>query len=83
MSGGWHDAGDLSQGLINTGEATYAMFALAERLKLGGENGDLYPRLVEEAKWGLGWVLRVVRRWLPNRIRIAQPLDEQHRRRRG
>lgn len=31
MSGGWHDAGDLSQGVINTGEATYAMFALAER----------------------------------------------------
>ena len=30
MSGGWHDAGDLSQGVINTGEATYAMFALAE-----------------------------------------------------
>ncbi len=59
MSGGWHDAGDLSQGLINTGEATYAMFALAERLKSSGENGDLYRRLVEEAKWGLAWVLRV------------------------
>ncbi|HYN81721.1 MAG TPA: glycoside hydrolase family 9 protein [Gemmatimonadaceae bacterium] len=59
MSGGWHDAGDLSQGLINTGEATYAMFALAERLKSGGDNGDLYRRLVEEAKWGLAWVLRV------------------------
>src|SRR5690606_20758855 len=23
MNGGWHDAGDLSQGLVNTGEATY------------------------------------------------------------
>src|SRR5690348_7831348 len=28
MNGGWHDAGDFSQGLVNTGEATYAMFAL-------------------------------------------------------
>lgn len=59
MSGGWHDAGDLSQGLINTGEATYAMFALAEQLKSRGHDPDLYARLVEEAKWGLAWVLRV------------------------
>ena len=32
INGGWHDAGDLSQGLINTGEATHAMFTLAERI---------------------------------------------------
>jgi len=59
MSGGWHDAGDLSQGLINTGEATYAMFALAERLRAGGDDGELRARLLEEAKWGLDWVMRV------------------------
>jgi hypothetical protein len=59
MSGGWHDAGDLSQGVINTGEATYSMFALAERL--GADHGDpaLIARLIEEARWGLDWVLRV------------------------
>lgn len=57
MSGGWHDAGDLSQGAINTGEATYAMFALAERLK--GSDDELYERLVEEAMWGLDWTMRV------------------------
>lgn len=56
ISGGWHDAGDLSQGIINTGEATYAMFALAERM---GVDDPLYARLVEEAKWGLDWVMRV------------------------
>ena len=56
MSGGWHDAGDLSQGLINTGEATYAMFALAERL---GASDPLHARMIEEAKWGLDWVTRV------------------------
>ena len=55
MSGGWHDAGDLSQGIINPGEATYAMFALAERL---GES-PLRARLLEEAKWGLDWLMRV------------------------
>jgi hypothetical protein len=59
MSGGWHDAGDLSQGVINTGEATYAMFALTERLRARGGDDALVARLIEEAKWGLDWVLRV------------------------
>ncbi len=59
MSGGWHDAGDLSQGVINTGEATYAMFALAEQLRGRGDQPELVARLLEEAKWGLDWVLRV------------------------
>ena len=59
MAGGWHDAGDLSQGVINTGEATYAMFALAERVRALGSDPALEARLIEEAKWGLDWVLRV------------------------
>lgn len=59
MSGGWHDAGDLSQGLINTGEATYSMFALAERLQERGDDPELLARVLEEARWGLDWVLRV------------------------
>ncbi|HEU5174402.1 MAG TPA: glycoside hydrolase family 9 protein [Gemmatimonadaceae bacterium] len=59
MSGGWHDAGDLSQGLINTGEATYAMFALADEVAARGDDPALLARLLEEARWGLDWVLRV------------------------
>lgn len=59
MSGGWHDAGDLSQGLINTGELTYALFALAERLEEQDADPALVARVLEEAKWGLDWVLRV------------------------
>jgi len=59
MSGGWHDAGDLSQGVINTGEATYTMFALAERLRDSRGDAALIDRLLEEAKWGLAWVMRV------------------------
>ncbi|HEX2165622.1 MAG TPA: glycoside hydrolase family 9 protein [Longimicrobiales bacterium] len=59
MSGGWHDAGDLSQGLINTGEATYALFALAEKLQQRGDDPALLARVLEEAQWGLDWVLRV------------------------
>ncbi len=59
MSGGWHDAGDLSQGIINTGETTYALFALAERLQERGADPALVARVLEEARWGLDWVLRV------------------------
>jgi hypothetical protein len=59
MSGGWHDAGDLSQGLVNTGEATFAMFALAEQLKKDPAQSQLLARVIDEAKWGLAWVLRV------------------------
>ena len=58
INGGWHDAGDLTQGLRNTGEAAYAMFALAEEIKLNGGNSALYNRLMEEAKWGLDWILK-------------------------
>jgi hypothetical protein len=59
MNGGWHDAGDLSQGMVNTGEAVYAMFALAERLQASGTDPELLELLLDEAKWGLDWVLRV------------------------
>jgi hypothetical protein len=59
MNGGWHDAGDLSQGLVNTGEAVYSMFALAERLIATGQDPELVARLIEEARWGLDWVLKV------------------------
>jgi hypothetical protein len=54
INGGWHDAGDLSQGLINTGEATHAMFTLAERI--GRRDPVLTRRLIEEARWGLDWL---------------------------
>ena len=56
INGGWHDAGDLSQGVCNTTEAVYAMFHLAEKVK--HEDQELYERLIEEAKWGLDWVLK-------------------------
>jgi len=55
-NGGWHDAGDLSQGLRNTSEAAYAMFLLAEQLE--GRSAALADRLLEEARWGLDWILK-------------------------
>ncbi|HEU5208898.1 MAG TPA: glycoside hydrolase family 9 protein [Longimicrobiales bacterium] len=59
MNGGWHDAGDLSQGAVNTGETTYALFALAERLQQLGDEPALLERVLEEAAWGLDWLLKV------------------------
>ena len=56
IHGGWHDAGDLSQGLVNTAEAAYAMMMLAEKLKKS--DPILSDRLLEEAEWGMHWILR-------------------------
>jgi hypothetical protein len=58
ISGGWHDAGDLSQGLVNTSEAVFAMFDLAQHLSGDDSRQDLAERLIEEAIWGLDWVMR-------------------------
>ncbi len=55
-NGGWHDAGDLSQGLRNTCEAAYAMFLLAEQLP--HRDAALAARLLDEARWGLDWILK-------------------------
>ncbi len=58
INGGWHDAGDLTQGLGNTAEAVYAMFSLAEYLHVRNDDPDLYNRVMEEARWGLDWILK-------------------------
>ena len=59
VNGGWHDAGDLSQSLSNTAEAAYSMFSLAERMQAAHEDPELLNRLLDEAKWGLDWLLKV------------------------
>ncbi len=56
IDGGWHDAGDLSQGLVNTAEAAYAMLALADTLRAA--DAELSRRLIAEASWGLDWILK-------------------------
>jgi hypothetical protein len=59
INGGWHDAGDLSQGLMHTGEATHAMFTLAAVARASGRNPAWLRQLEDEAKWGLAWVHKV------------------------
>jgi hypothetical protein len=57
VNGGYHDAGDLSA-TGNTPAMSYALFTLAERLKQQGEAPELYNRVIEEAEWGLRWILK-------------------------
>ena len=58
-NGGWHDAADLAQGMGNTCNGTVALLRLALRLKgRGGLDDALYERVLEEARWGLAYVLK-------------------------
>lgn len=55
FGGGWHDAGDVSQQAAQTGEVVQALFENARRCK---DDKLLYLRLMEEAQWGLDFILR-------------------------
>jgi hypothetical protein len=55
INGGWHDAADLTQGVGNTARAVIAMVELANTVK--DTQPELYTRILEEARWGLNWVL--------------------------
>lgn len=57
LNGGWHDAADMSQLTAQTGETMYALLQMAENARNKG-NEPLYNRLMEEALWGLDFVLR-------------------------
>jgi hypothetical protein len=56
VSGGWHDAADLTQGIGNTARAGISMLELASTIK--NKQPELYNRLLEEARWGLDWTLQ-------------------------
>ena len=56
VTGGWHDAADLTQGVGNTAEAGIAILEMAAAVK--DKDNDLYERLLEEARWGLNWTMR-------------------------
>ncbi len=58
-NGGWHDAADLAQGMGNTCNGTIGLFLLARRLRgRDGAEKELYRRVLEEARWGLAYVLK-------------------------
>lgn len=53
--GGWHDAGDLSQQTLQTGDVTYSL--IEAYLNARDDNPLLAGRLMEEARWGLDFIL--------------------------
>jgi len=58
INGGWHDAGDMTQSAEGTEEITYSLLSMAEKLHARNTNPALYDRVLEEAKWGLDWILK-------------------------
>ncbi len=58
INGGWHDAGDLSQGSFRTGMAIYSMLDIVEQLSLRKSDPELEKIVLDEALWGLDWLLK-------------------------
>ncbi|MDD3277830.1 MAG: glycoside hydrolase family 9 protein [Lachnospiraceae bacterium] len=56
FSGGWHDAGDVSQQSAQTGEIVQELLEMAEKYR--DKKPRLYLRIIEEASWGLDFILR-------------------------
>jgi hypothetical protein len=57
LHGGWHDAADMSQQTLQTGEIAYNMIEAALNAKRKG-NVDLHLRMMEEAMWGMDYMLK-------------------------
>jgi hypothetical protein len=57
FNGGWHDAADVSQQILQSAEITHALLSAALAVK--EQNPLLYRRLIEEADWGVDFMLRM------------------------
>lgn len=55
FGGGWHDAGDMSQQMLQTAEVAQELLELAGRVK---DDPLLHHRLLEEGIWGLEFTLK-------------------------
>ncbi len=54
--GGWHDAGDLSQQTLQTGDVTFSLLEAYNKQR--DTNPILAARLREEAEWGVEFLLK-------------------------
>lgn len=57
FNGGWHDAADMSQQVLQSAEIIYSLLEMANKAKLKGEK-DLFLRLQEEAEFGIDCILK-------------------------
>jgi len=58
INGGWHDAGDLSQGSWRTAMSSLAMMMNLERLERTTGFEELSKRIRDELAWGIEWLLK-------------------------
>lgn len=58
INGGYHDAGDLSQGIWRTSMATYAMLNNLDALQQRNDTSDLSDNIRSEIAWGLQYLLK-------------------------
>ncbi|MBS1491799.1 MAG: glycoside hydrolase family 9 protein [Bacteroidetes bacterium] len=57
FNGGWHDAADMSQQVLQSGEIIFSLLEMANRAK-EKNNLPLFLRLQEEAEWGIDCILK-------------------------
>lgn len=57
FTGGWHDAADVSQQVMQSAEILDGIFAAAKGAEK--KNPMLYLRIMEEANWGVDYILRM------------------------
>lgn len=57
FNGGWHDAADMSQQVLQSGEIIYSLLEVAERAKQKNET-QLFLRMQEEAEFGIDCILK-------------------------
>jgi len=79
--GGWHDASDYLQYSTTSANATYHLLAayrdfpkvfyeIDEKDANGLDGGNSFPDIIDEAKWGLDWLLKMHPRedWMFNQL---------------
>jgi Glycosyl hydrolase family 9/Cellulase N-terminal ig-like domain len=59
VGGGWHDAANLTQAPVRTHLTSYALLRLYERLAVLPEEVRRATLVLDEARWGLDWLLRM------------------------
>jgi hypothetical protein len=57
FNGGWHDAADMSQQVLQSGEIIYSLLEMANTAKEKNEK-ELFLRLQEEAEFGIDCILK-------------------------
>ena len=58
VNGGWHDAGDLSQGFWRTADGCLALMKALDMVSADGKQSELARRIEDEAAWGVEWLLK-------------------------